>query len=157
MEYKFKGALTLKDYIQCCKILNRKRTMLITILTYIIFVSIFLSFNFYDFNITFNENPLDLFYIISSSYVVKYILLITLITIILDFIIVPIIDRQHYKSDKMVAAERTFCITDELISILTSILTIKERYLTDKDKFDELKVFINENFNTKKDYNKYNR
>jgi hypothetical protein len=180
MEYNFKGSLTLNDYIQCCRVLNRERIIISTILTYIFFaVFIFLNLDFDVLKNVLKENPLNIFYIISSRYVIKYFILITLAFVIIDFIISPIFYKRHYKSDKMITAERNFRITDEIILMsteyislqiskekikkivfkkdtiyiftsLTHILTIKQRYLSDKSKFDELKTFINEKYNIKR-------
>jgi len=175
MEYKFKGSLTLKDYIQCCKILNRKRIIVTAILAYIVFLAfLFLGFSFPDIKTIFN-NPINLFYIISDKYVIIIFLFITLVLVITDFIISPIIYKKNYKADKLIDAERHFCITDELITMSTedislqisrekikkiifdkdtiyiftsinSVVIIKGRYLSDNKEFEALKMFIKEKY-----------
>jgi magnesium-transporting ATPase (P-type) len=176
MEYKFKGSLTLQDYIQCCKILNRKRIIVTTILAYILFIAfIFLSFSLADIKTIFN-NPINLFYIISDKYVIICFLFITLFFVITNFIISPIMYKRNYKADKLINAERNFCITDKLITMSTedislhiprdkikkiifdkdaiyiftsinNVVMIKERYLSDNKEFEALKMFINEKYN----------
>jgi hypothetical protein len=176
MEYKFKGSLTLKDYIQCCKILNRKRIIITAILAYILFIAlVFLSFSLADIKTIFN-NPINLLYIFSDKYVIIFFLFITLVIVITDFILSPIMYKRNYKADKLIHAERDFCVTDELITMSTedislhisrekikkmifnkdaiyiftsinSVIIIKERYLSDNKEFEALKMFINEKYN----------
>jgi len=175
MEYRFKGSLTLKDYIQCCNILNRKRIIVTTVLSYILFIAfVFLSFSLADIKTIFN-NPINLFYIFSDKYVIIFFLFITLFIVITNLIISPIVYKRNYKADNLISAERNFCITDELITMTTeaislhisrekikkiifdkdtiyiftsinNVVIIKERYLSDNKEFEALKMFIKEKY-----------
>jgi len=180
MEYNFSGSLTVKDYIQCCRFLNRKRKVYVIILScLVLLIFIFLSYNFMELKEYLSENPLHIFRILYHKYFIKYYLIATLTNIIIYFLFDPLYYKRHYKSDKLIKAERHFCITDEYISVqtedlsskitkdkirkivftkdtiyiftsMTHILTIKKRYLGDDSAFNELKVLINEKYNVKK-------
>jgi hypothetical protein len=126
-----------------------------------------------------NDDPINIFYIISQKYFIKYFIIATAIVAVTEFILIPIYYRRCYKSDKMVDAERNFYITDEFISMstdftslkitkekikkvifnrdsiyiftsLSSVLIFKRHYLNSDKEFEELKIFINEKYNIKK-------
>ncbi|MDR0442192.1 MAG: hypothetical protein LBH44_02155 [Treponema sp.] len=118
MEYKFSGTLTLKDYIQCCQIFNRKRNIFLAIFLYIAFLLIiFGSYDFSELKDFISDNPLNIFFVISHKEFIPYFIGITLFIIIAYFVIHPIYYMRLYKSDKMIKAERSFCITDEYINV----------------------------------------
>jgi hypothetical protein len=154
MEYKFTGALKLKEYIQWCRKIEQKRQLILIIAFPICFTLIFYSFN-----------------LLLPLKIILGILAGGLMFFIGEYIIYPIKLKKIYNSDKTSGMELNYFISEEFISItsenynnkitreniykikfdkdsiyiLFSInkgIVIKKRYFTNENDFDELKLFI---------------